>query len=273
MPFFLVELPDRPGVSNVVQGGAMVVVASDAADAKAAADAHFGQDTRGIFTAIGVATQLAEASDLSGYALHIDILDSSPVVEVSSEGVIGASAVAINAGGTGYTVDDILTVGGGSPDRACTLRVTSVSTGVIDGVEVVDPGDYTSDGSLPSNPVSVTGGTGGDDATFNLTETQNEYVNLFAGIVSELNATSVIANASVDASEGASGARLLTIASAGDGIGDKDAVVEVRKNGVAIPGLVGTVTDQGSAGAALTAALVASGSLVLPNVVDVLRRT
>jgi len=76
-----------------------------------------------------------------------------------------AVAVAINGGGTGYAVDDVLTVSGGTYTTQTTLTVTSVAAGVIDGIEITEPGSYT---ALPSNPVSVTGGSG-SSATFNLT--------------------------------------------------------------------------------------------------------
>jgi hypothetical protein len=88
-----------------------------------------------------------------------------------------AIAVAINAGGTGYTVGDILTVSGGTvvSGLVLTLEVTSETGGVIDGIRIFDCGAYSSN---PGNPVAVTGGTGGDDATFNMTfETQNWAVN------------------------------------------------------------------------------------------------
>jgi len=73
---------------------------------------------------------------------------------------------AIVAGGNGYEVDDILTVVGGGFEVAATLKVTSETGKVIDGIAVEFEGAYTTD---PTNPVSVTGGSGNDDATFNLT--------------------------------------------------------------------------------------------------------
>lgn len=76
-----------------------------------------------------------------------------------------ATAVAIAGGGTGYAVDDVLTVSGGTYSTQTTLTVTSVSGGVIDGIEVTEPGQYS---VIPSNPVSVTGGSG-SGATFNMT--------------------------------------------------------------------------------------------------------
>lgn len=88
-----------------------------------------------------------------------------------------AIAVAINAGGTGYTVGDILTVSGGTvvSSLTLTLEVTSVAAGVIDGIRIFDCGAYSSN---PANPVAVTGGTGNDDATFNMTfSTQNWTLN------------------------------------------------------------------------------------------------
>lgn len=81
----------------------------------------------------------------------------------------GCTAVAINAGGTGYTAGDVLTVSGGTFSYAAKLRVTSVGSGIITGVVVEEGGAYTAN---PSNPVSVTGGTG-SGATFNLTFVSN----------------------------------------------------------------------------------------------------
>ena len=86
-------------------------------------------------------------------------------------------AAAIVSGGTGYTIGDILTVSGGTVVNSlvATLEVLSVAAGVIDGVRVFNTGAYS---AQPGNPVAVTGGTGADDATFNLTfETQNWAIN------------------------------------------------------------------------------------------------
>lgn len=76
------------------------------------------------------------------------------------------TGVAIAGGGTGYTTGDVLTVVGGEFEQVCTLLVTSETAGVIDGISVQREGFYT---SVPGNPVAVTGGTGNNDATFNLT--------------------------------------------------------------------------------------------------------
>jgi len=77
--------------------------------------------------------------------------------------ITGATIV---GGGTGYEVDDILTVVGGDGKVAATLKVTSETGKVIDGIAVENEGAYS---TVPTNPVSVTGGSGNDDATFNLT--------------------------------------------------------------------------------------------------------
>jgi hypothetical protein len=71
----------------------------------------------------------------------------------------------VQAGGTGYAVGNVLTVVGGTPVvGAATLTVATVSSGVITSVNVTNFGSYV---TTPTNPVSVTGGTG-SGATFNL---------------------------------------------------------------------------------------------------------
>lgn len=76
------------------------------------------------------------------------------------------ATVAVNAGGTGYVVGDVLTVAGGTSTYAATLLVTSVAAGVIDGVRVQNGGAYTADPTLTAN--TATGGTG-TGASFDLT--------------------------------------------------------------------------------------------------------
>ena len=79
-----------------------------------------------------------------------------------------ATVAAIAGGGTGYTVGDTLTVSGGTGTIDTELTVSTVSAGVITGVTISNAGSYD---SAPSNPVSVTGGSG-SSATFNLTFAQ-----------------------------------------------------------------------------------------------------
>jgi hypothetical protein len=83
----------------------------------------------------------------------------------TSEGAIILQSAIVAAGGTGYTVGDILTVVGGT-GTAGSLKVTSIgSGGSVTGTSVNSPGSYT---AAPSSPASVTGGTG-SGATFTLT--------------------------------------------------------------------------------------------------------
>ena len=77
-----------------------------------------------------------------------------------------AVSVAINAAGTGYTAGDTLDVVGGLGPITTELTVSTVGGGgAITGVTISNAGQYT---EVPSNPVSVTGGSG-SAATFNLT--------------------------------------------------------------------------------------------------------
>ncbi len=72
------------------------------------------------------------------------------------------SSAVIVAGGTGYTVNDVLTVVGGTASQAAQITVSAVSGGIITAFTVTRAGSYT---AVPSSPVSVTGGTG-SGATF-----------------------------------------------------------------------------------------------------------
>lgn len=81
---------------------------------------------------------------------------------------MSGATVAVNAGGTGYTNNDIVTVSGGT-GTAITIDVGTVAGGVVQAGQptIVNAGAYT---VLPSvTGAAVTGGTGGDDATFDLT--------------------------------------------------------------------------------------------------------
>jgi len=82
-----------------------------------------------------------------------------------SEQISGSlQSLTIIDGGTGYAALDTLTVVGGT-GTAATITVDAVDTGVITAASVNTAGSYTVD---PTNPAGVTGGTGNDDATFNL---------------------------------------------------------------------------------------------------------
>jgi len=74
------------------------------------------------------------------------------------------SCASVSFGGTGYAINDVLTVTGGSGTSSI-LTVATVSSGVITSVNVTNAGSYT---TFPVSPVNVTGGSG-SGATFNLT--------------------------------------------------------------------------------------------------------
>jgi len=78
------------------------------------------------------------------------------------------ATVAINGGGTGYAVDEVLTITDGTNTFAATLIVTSVSSGVIDGVRVANGGAYTVDPDLTATTSFTTSGSG-TGASFDLT--------------------------------------------------------------------------------------------------------
>jgi len=278
MPAFLVELPS----DKRVQGAdALVVFAANEAGARAAAQGQFDGDFNVLWgdaettvTEIVAGAALADAGD--GWTIHgrieggaaqtagFDpfIFEADGLSRNPAQGRLGAvrehiGAVAINDGGVAtYVVDEILTAAGGTFTRAATFRITSVNTGVIDGIELVDPGEYTELPSLTAN--AVTGGSG-SAALMDLTAAvEGSYESLLAQVVTEVLASPDIANAALDLSEGGAGARLLTLASIADGIGDATVTFEVRQNGVAFAPLVSTITDEGIAAAVLTVAIPAS---------------
>jgi len=77
-----------------------------------------------------------------------------------------AISAIVAVGGTGYTVGDVITLVGGVFDTAATFRVATAPGGIVGTVTLVEEGDYR---EVPTNPVAVTGGTGGDDCTLTVT--------------------------------------------------------------------------------------------------------
>ena len=94
----------------------------------------------------------------------IGVDNKNTVLTVASK--LGSAVV--NAGGSGYAVNDILDIIGGNFLTQALLLVTSVGAGgAVTGVTVLQPGAYT---ALPSSPASVTDPLGvGVGATFGLT--------------------------------------------------------------------------------------------------------
>lgn len=76
---------------------------------------------------------------------------------------VASSSVA--TGGSGYAVNDQITLAGGTFTTAAVLKVTSISGGAVTGVTVQTAGAYTVKPSSPVSQASTTGG--GTGATFN----------------------------------------------------------------------------------------------------------
>ena len=278
MPAYLVEVPENQRVNN---RHALSVFAADETDARTAAKMQFPEDPDELWDVVATVTEVVAGVELkdagtgwtmwcrvSGaagqtagfdpYIVEVDGLDKnlyrSKNVSGSNRRHIGS--VAIDGGGTGYAVNDILTAAGGTGPRSATFRVTGQAAGVINAVELVDPGEYRELPTLAAN--AVTGGSG-SGATLDLTQAdEGSYEALMGQMVTGLNASPDIDNAAVDFSEGGAGARELTVASAGDSIGDATVEFECRQNGTPFDPLVGTITDEGAAGAALTVEIPAS---------------
>lgn len=138
----------------------------------------FGSGTGGIGTytmsstnTAGTVTALTTIKPGTGFTTLPILTIATPTANYGTIAVASCNSlksvspwdVSIVSGGTGYTVNDELTVSGGT-GTAVTLVVTKVSAGVITEVLPLTTGNYS---AIPTNPVSVTGGTG-SSATFNL---------------------------------------------------------------------------------------------------------
>lgn len=97
-------------------------------------------------------------------ALSPAIFRKPMMAGVDPEPYSATDATIVNDG-AGYVAGDILTVVGGTSTVPVQLQVTTVSSGNITGVAIANTGTYTTE---PTNPVSVTGGSG-SGATFTMT--------------------------------------------------------------------------------------------------------
>jgi hypothetical protein len=107
------------------------------------------------------------------YLVHYSGLNASIVGETGATPAVVTNkdlrdglvtGVSVNAGGTGYAVDDVLTLTNASATDKCTVTVTTVDDGVITGVSLTTAGH-----AYAVQSYAVTGGTGNDDATINVT--------------------------------------------------------------------------------------------------------
>lgn len=94
-----------------------------------------------------------EPATLSGNSPTGSTTGSGFTVDLTMDSWLTAE---IAAGGSSYSVSDVLTVSGGT-GTAATFEVTAVSSGAVTAVKPVNIGAYT---ELPTNPASTTGGSG-----------------------------------------------------------------------------------------------------------------
>ena len=119
----------------------------------------------------GTVTAITRTATGSGYTTKPTCTVSAPTTAGGVQAVVdfpmAVSGVTVASGGTGYTVGNVLSIVGGTlaTGSAATITVATVSSGVITSVTLTTAGVYS---TLPTNPVSVTGGSG-SSATFNLT--------------------------------------------------------------------------------------------------------
>ena len=117
----------------------------------------------------GTVTAITRTATSGGYTSAPTITVSAPTtaggVQATVTGYIWINSVTLASGGTGYTVGDVLSIAGGSyVTNPVRITVTGVSAGVITSFTFVSFDLYN---TAPSNPASITGGTG-SGATFTL---------------------------------------------------------------------------------------------------------
>jgi len=94
-----------------------------------------------------------------GIDADILFVKNSTISSLTKGGIATAS---IGSGGTGYSLNDVLTVtGGASQDEAATFLVTSETSGVVDGITKIYEGSgYQTTDTGMATTVLPTGGTG-----------------------------------------------------------------------------------------------------------------
>ena len=116
-------------------------------------------------TTLTVTAISAGATIYPGQTVTGSGVTNNTMINALGSGTVLSGAIA--AGGTGYTVNDEITVQGGVyGSNPATFTVTTVSGGVVTGINLTYAGSYT---SLPTNPVSTTTNSSGVGLTLNLT--------------------------------------------------------------------------------------------------------
>ena len=121
----------------------------------------------------GTVTAITRTAGGSNYTTNPTVAITAPTTPggttATATCVIGLGVTpTIVSGGTGYSVNDALTISGGTFTTAAVIQVTAVSGGVITAVTNSNLGAYT---IAPSGTLSVTGGTG-TGATFTVSTWQ-----------------------------------------------------------------------------------------------------
>ena len=115
----------------------------------------------------GTVTAITRTATGSAYTGFPTVAITAPTtaggVQATATAQLVGNSATVAGGGTGYTVNDVLTVTTGGGSGPINLTVTAVSGGVITAVTSTS-GALT---SIPANPVAVSGGTG-SGATFNI---------------------------------------------------------------------------------------------------------
>lgn len=184
----------------------------------------------------------------SGTGLTVDIV-------TSGSDPFTIDSVTVVAGGTGYEVGDTFGITGAT-SAVLTIAAVDGLVGEVLTVTLEDGGNYVNDPTDTGLETTTDGdGTG---ATVDITTVQGGSTGdidaLGLQMVESLNATALISNASFDASS-----NVLTVAGAADNLGDHvcrfDMIPPLGVSPVA--SVVGTITDEGSSGNAVTVALKA----------------
>jgi hypothetical protein len=113
----------------------------------------------------GTVTALTRTAAGVSYTSPPSVAISAPTtaggVQATATSTVSLQTIAVNAGGSGYLVGDVLTLVGGT-GTAATITVATLSGSAVATVNITSTGAYT---VIPTNPISVTGGTG-TSATF-----------------------------------------------------------------------------------------------------------
>lgn len=267
MAFYVLTLRSSNGMTIVDGINQLHLNADTEADAIAVANSFSDKDCN-VWSAALIEI-IGSTDDFVGYSMRVTLQPSGIVVtsvpDGSEEGIDYNNNE--DAGGSGYTVNDILTLTGGTFSRAAQVKVTSVSGGVVTGVVQHDPGLYS---ELPPNPTATTGGTGTGCTMSINPATQNSGLSLetmLATLITDLNAHPSISGASIDMGPaGFFSDPEITVADAGDNLGDQTMVVEWVLNNQGLTGWIETLTHEGVAAAALTLTLDAPPVQFAPKV-------